>query len=142
MSCGTVTAERIAARLAHADQPEELEPIWFMLLHGASDRAFDMVAFWHLWDCLTTLQHALPWTPTTHPAHIEDAARYGAHVPAYELQASDQVVIRTNPAVVWTLEVDPFLLSDDPMLPIAVLRFADDRYLTVPDDHVFLITGL
>ncbi len=142
MSCGTVTAERIAARLARADQPEELESIWFMLLHGASDRAFDMVAFWHLWDCLTTLQRTLPWTGTIDPAHIEQAARYGAHVPAYELQAGDQVVIRNDPAVVWTLEADPFLLCDDPMLPVAVLRFADDRCLTVPDDHVFLITEL
>ena len=142
MSCGTFTAERIAARLARANQPGELEPIWFMLLHGASDRAFDMIAFWHLWDCLTTLHHALPWTPTAHPAHIQQATRYGAHIPAYELQASDQVVIRTNPAVVWTLAADPFLLSDDPMLPIAVLRFTDDRCLTVPDDHVFLIPEL
>jgi len=142
MSCGTVTAERIAARLAHADQPQELESIWFMLLHGASDRAFDMVAFWHLWCCLTTLQHALPWAPTAHPAHIQQAARYGAHVPAYELQAGDQVVIRTDPAVVWTLAADPFLLSDDPMLPIAVLRFAAARCLTVPDINVFLIPEL
>ena len=44
--------------------------------------------------------------------------------------------------MVWTLAADPFLLSDDPMLPIAVLRFADDRCLTVPDDHVFLIPEL
>jgi len=54
------TAERIAARLGRADRPAELEPIWFMLLHGAADRRFDMVAFWHLWDCLTTLQRSLP----------------------------------------------------------------------------------
>jgi len=44
--------------------------------------------------------------------------------------------------VVWTLEADPFLLCDDPMLPVAVLRFADERWLTVPDDHVFLIPEL
>jgi len=136
------TAERIAARLGRADRPAELEPIWFMLLHGAADRRFDMVAFWHLWDCLTTLQRTLPWTPTTDPAHIEHVARYGEDVPAYELQAGDQVVIRTDPAVVWTLEADPFLLCDDPMLPVAVLRFADERWLTVPDDHVFLIPEL
>jgi hypothetical protein len=142
MSCGTLTAERIAARLARADQPAELEPIWFMLLHGAADRAFDMVAFWHLWDCLMTLQRTLPWTATIDPAHIQHAARYGEDVPAYELQAGDQVVIRTDPAVIWTLAADPFLLSDDPMLPVAVLRFADDRCLTVPDDHVFLIPEL
>jgi hypothetical protein len=139
MSCGTVTAERIATRLARADQPAELGEIWFMLLHGAHDRAFDMVAFWHLWDCLTTLQRTLPWTPTTDPAHIQQATRYGEYIPAYELQAGDQVVIRTDPAVVWTLAADPFLLCDDPMLPVAVLRFADDRSLTVPDDDVFLI---
>jgi hypothetical protein len=136
MSCRTFTAERIAARLARADRPQELEPIWHMLLHGAADRAFDMVAFWHLWDCLTTLQRTLPWTATTDPA------RYGEDVAAYELQAGDQVVIRTDPAVIWTLAADPFLLSDDPMLPIAVLRFADDRCLTVPDDHLFLIPEL
>jgi hypothetical protein len=104
MSCGTFTAERIAARLARADHPQELEPIWHMLLHGATDRAFDMVAFWHLWDCLTTLQRTLPWTATTDPAHIDHAASYGEDVPAYELQAGDQVVIRTDPPVVWTLE--------------------------------------
>ncbi len=139
MSCGTFTAERIAARLARADRPAELEPIWHMLLHGASDRAVDMVAFWHLWDCLTTLQRTLPWTATTHPAHLEHATRAGEEVPAYQLQAGDQVVIRPEPAVLWTLEADPVLLSDHPMLPVAVLRFADDRCLTVPDDHVYLV---
>jgi hypothetical protein len=142
MSCGTFTAERIAARLARADQPAELEPIWFMLLHGAFDRCFDMVAFWHLWDCLATLQRTLPWAATTDPAVIAEVTRYGEDVRAYELQAGDRVVIRTDPAVIWTLETDPFLLSDQPMLPVAVLRFADDRCLTVPDDHLFLIPDL
>jgi hypothetical protein len=135
MSCRAFTAERIAARLARTDQPAELEPIWHMLLHGALDRCFDMVAFWHLWDCLATLQRSLPWTPTT----AAEAARYGEHVPAYELQAGDRVVVCTDPAVIWTLASDPFLLSDAPMLPVAVLRFADDRCLTVPDTHIFLI---
>jgi hypothetical protein len=88
------------------------------------------------------LQRTLPWTPTTDPAHIEHAARYGEDVPAYALEAGDQVVIRTEPAVVWTLEAAPFLLSDDPMLPVAVLHFAGDRCLTVPDDHEFLIPEL
>jgi hypothetical protein len=142
MSCRTFTAERIAARLARADQPAELEQIWLMLLHGGLDRCFDMVAFWHLWDCLATLQRSLPWTATTDPTVIAEAARYGEHVPAYELQAGDQVVLRTNPGVIWTLAADPFLLSHDPMLPVAVLHFTDDYCLTVPDDHLFLIPGL
>jgi hypothetical protein len=142
MNCRAFTAERIAARLARADRPQELEPIWFMLLHGVLDRCFDIVGFWHLWDCLATLQRALPWTPTTDPAHIEQAARYGEDVRACDLQAGDRVVIRTEPPVVWTLEADPFLLGDNPMLPVAVLRFADDRCLTVPDDHLFLIPEL
>jgi hypothetical protein len=139
MSCRAFTAERIAARLARTDQPAGLEAIWHMLLHGALDRCFDMVAFWHLWDCLTTLHRTLPWAPTTDPAAAAEAARYGEHVPAYELQAGDQVIVRTDPGVIWTLTAAPFLLSDDPMLPVAVLRFADDRCLTVPDTHIFLI---
>jgi hypothetical protein len=89
-----------------------------------------------------TLQRTLPWTPTTDLAHIEQATSYGEHIPAYELQPGDQVVIRTNPGVIWMLAADPFLLSDDPMLPVAVLRFTDDRCLTVPDDHLFLIPEL
>lgn len=141
MSCGTFTAERLAARLARADRPQELEPIWLMLLHGAHDRAFDMVVFWHLWDCLTTLQRALPWAATTDPdpAVIERAARHGQDIPAYELQAGDRVVVHAKPGVVWPLELDPVLLSDDPMIPVAVLRFTEDRCLTVPDDHAFLV---
>ncbi len=34
-----------------------------------------MVAFWHLWDCLTTLQRTLPWARTTDPAAAAEADR-------------------------------------------------------------------
>jgi len=130
------TAERLAARLARADHPEALEPIWQMLIHAAHQRAVGMLAFWDLWDCLTTLYRALPWQANTDPGRIEQARHHDV-VPAYELQANQRVVIRADPGVTWTLAHQPVLLSDEPLIPVAVLRFASGQCLTVPDDHPF-----
>ena len=138
MSDQVFTAERLAARLARADYPEALEPIWHLLIHAAHQRAFGMLAFWDLWDCLTTLYRALPWTANTDPARIEQA-RHRGHTPACELQANDRVVVRAEPGVVWTLAHQPVLLADEPVIPVAVLRFTAGQCLTVPDDHPFLV---
>ncbi len=132
------TAERLAARLARADHPEALEPIWHLLIHAAHQGAFGVLVFWDLWDCLTTLYRALPWQANTDPVRIELARLHGP-VRACKLQANHRVVVRADPGVAWTLAHSPVLLSGEPPIPVAVLRFTAGQCLTVPDDHPFLV---